>query len=63
LREIPTSILGQALDILLILEAVEWKWDINTILSQPDDLLRAVLRLKAVGEKLRKDQSDAKQAN
>ncbi|HAD06450.1 MAG TPA: hypothetical protein DCE76_04755 [Anaerolineaceae bacterium] len=57
--EIPTSILGQALDILLVLEAVEWKWDINTILSQPDDLLRAVLRLKSVGEKLRREQSDA----
>lgn len=45
------------MEILLVLEAVDWKWDINTILNQPDDLLRAVLRLKAVGEKLRREQS------
>jgi len=40
------------------LEVVEWKWDINTILQQPEDLLRAVIRLKSVGEKLRKESAD-----
>ena len=51
-------VLSQALEILLILEVVEWKWDINTILQQPEDLLRAVIHLKSIGEKLRKESND-----
>jgi len=50
-------VLSQALEILLILEVVEWKWDINTILAQPADLLQAVVRLKSVGEILRREKS------
>lgn len=38
----------------MLLEAVEWKWDIKTLLEQPEDLLRAVLRMKVIGEKMRR---------
>lgn len=42
----------------MLLETVEWKWDINTLLEQPEDLLKTVLRLKVIGEKLRKSKTD-----
>lgn len=58
LGNIPLVVLSQALEILQILEIVDWKWDINTILAQPAELLQAVLQMKVIGEKLRKEHSD-----
>ncbi len=58
LGEVPAVLLEPALELLVLLEAVDWKWDINTLLEQPADLLKAVLRLKVIGEKLRKSKTE-----
>jgi hypothetical protein len=58
LGEVPAVLLEPALELLMLLEAVDWKWDINTLLEQPADLLKAVLRLKVIGEKLRKSKTE-----
>jgi hypothetical protein len=52
---IAPDILHTAADLLFILEALDWKWDINTILAQPSDLFYAVLQLKGVAEKIKKN--------
>jgi hypothetical protein len=44
----------------MFLESVDWKWDINTILEQPAELFRAVMRLKVAGEKLKKQDENKK---
>lgn len=54
LGDIPPELLAQATDILFFLESIEWKWDINTLLEQPAELTRAVLRLRMAGNKLKK---------
>jgi hypothetical protein len=43
---------------LFILESIDWKWDINTILEQPSALFYSVLQLKGLGEKFRKQNKD-----
>lgn len=52
LAEFPASVIEQALKILSWLEVIGWRWDINTLLKQPADLLDAVLTMKAIGESI-----------
>ena len=52
LGDLPAELLEQATDVLFMLETIEWKWDINTLLDQPHDLFKAVLRLMVAGNKL-----------
>jgi hypothetical protein len=40
---------------LFFLESIQWAWDINTVLQQPEDLARVVIKLKAQGVKITKD--------
>ena len=51
---IPPELLEQATDVLVFLEAIDWKWDINTLMSQPHDLFHAVMKLTVAGKKLKK---------
>jgi hypothetical protein len=54
LGAIPPEILSISADLLFILEALDWRWPITTILEQPADLLYTVLRMKSIGEILRR---------
>ena len=38
--------------LLVILEAVEWRWTLSDILAQPEGLLADVISLKALGEQI-----------
>lgn len=58
LGDIPPEMLDQAEEILEILETIEWKWDINTILAQPDTLFRAVIKMMVAGGRLKKQLKD-----
>jgi len=46
--------LERAKQILMVLELTEWRWTILDVLGQPEQELDAVISLKAVGEKIRK---------
>ena len=50
----------RAQQILLILELTEFQWTINDVLEQPDPELSAVFMLKAIGEKVRVHDRNAK---
>lgn len=56
LSEYPPELLQSAMRVLAWLEAVEWRWDINTILAQPADMLDAVMTLKSIGEEIRQNE-------
>jgi hypothetical protein len=47
---------------LFFLEAINWQWDINTLLAQPADLFSAVLRLMTAGGKLKKQLDKQKES-
>lgn len=53
LAEFPASVIEQGIKILSWLEAIDWRWDINTLLRQPADLLEAVFVMKTIGESIR----------
>lgn len=52
------DLVDQATEILMFLESIEWKWDIQTILDQPNDMTRAVMRLKSLGRKIQQDNEE-----
>jgi hypothetical protein len=58
---IPVEHLEAAQELLQVLEACEWAWDINTILDQPKPLLDAVVALKATGMRLKRQAENKKQ--
>lgn len=62
LGDIPAVLIGQATDILIFLESIDWKWDINTLLEQPAELFKAIMKLMVAGKKL-KQQSEKKKEN
>jgi len=54
LGDIPPETLEQATNVLFFLETIDWKWDINTLLNQPNELFNAILKLLIAGRKLQK---------
>lgn len=46
--------MDQAVEMLFFLEAIDWKWDVNTILEQPEELTRLIIHLKAQGVEIQK---------
>ena len=52
--------LERAKKILMVLELTEWRWTINDVLEQPEQELDAVIGMKALGEKMRKQARDRK---
>ena len=59
--DLDADLLEQASEVLMFLESIEWKWDIRTILEQPGELTKAVMRLRLVGQKLAKDQENGEE--
>jgi hypothetical protein len=57
---IPVEHLEAAKRLLQVLETCEWKWDINTILEQPEPLLNAVVALKANGMRIKQQRENKK---
>ncbi len=53
LAEYPPELLARGLKLLSWLEAIDWKWDIVTLLKQPEDWLELVFTLKMLGESIR----------
>ncbi len=60
LAEFPPELLDLARRCLSFLESIEWKWDLNTLLAQPADLLDAIMALKSIGEEIRRQDDDKK---
>lgn len=62
LAKFPPEMLALGLKLLAWLEAIDWKWDIVTLLNQPMEWLELVFALKALGvdirEELRKQKGD-----
>ena len=52
--DIPPETREQATNVLFFLETIDWKWDINTLLNQPNELFNAILKLLIAGRKLQK---------
>lgn len=46
----------------MVLEMTEFKWTILDVLEQPEQELRAVMHLKATGEKMRTQAMNQKRA-
>lgn len=44
---------------LSFLEAIDWKWDLITVLKQPDELMDAVMDLRMIGEAIRSEEKKA----
>ncbi len=48
------ELIDEAVEILFFLEAIDWRWDIKTILEQPEELTHLVMHLKAQGVSIEK---------
>lgn len=56
LGQYPPALLQKCLKLLYWLRRTDWKWDINTLLAQPDDELEIVMTLDALGEAMSEQQ-------
>ncbi len=56
----PPELLDMARRCLGFLESIDWKWDLNTLLEQPADLLDAVIAMRSVGSEIRRQDEDRK---
>jgi hypothetical protein len=64
--QIPDEMIERAKEILMVLEMTNFQWTIEDVLEQPEQELRAVMHLKATGEKMRtqlNNQERAKNGN
>lgn len=52
--------MSRAKRILPVLEMTEWAWTINDVLDQPEQELNAVMYMKALGEKMRRQKNNRK---
>jgi len=59
---IPEEILEQATEIALFMQAIDWKWDIVTVLEQPYELFQAVMKITVAGQKIKKQIEKQKKA-
>jgi len=48
--------LERAKAVYWILEAVDWKWTVEEVLDQPEELLRDVLQIKGLMAKMERQQ-------
>lgn len=55
LAQFPPEMLTLGLKLLSWLEAIDWKWDIITLLKQPMHWLELVFALKALGADIREE--------
>jgi hypothetical protein len=53
LSQYPPGLVSHGLKLLKWLESIDWQWDINTLLAQPDDELEIVMTLRSLGEAMR----------
>lgn len=53
LAQFPAEMLARGLKLLSYLEALDWKWDLATLLEQPADWLELVFAIKLLGESFR----------
>lgn len=60
--QIPDHLLERAKEILMVLEMTSFQWTIADVLEQPEQELRAVMHLKANGEKIRTQVLNQKRA-
>jgi hypothetical protein len=54
LADYTPDVLDQARRCLTVLESIDWKWDLNTVLEQPAELLDAIMAIKSVGDDIRR---------
>lgn len=60
LSSYPPELLDLARRCLSFLESIDWKWDLNTLLEQPADLLAAVMAVRSIGAEIRRQDDDRK---
>lgn len=53
LAQYPPELVKKGMTLLKWLEGIDYKWDINALLAQPDDELEIVMTLRSLGEAMR----------
>lgn len=62
LAQFPAEMLERGLKLLSYLEAIDWKWDLVTLLEQPETWLELVFALKMLGESFREQERKQKKS-